>query len=157
ILLDFGSSATCTMAGLLRMSALPRVYSRLSCRKIQTSAARQYKPVPTTRPEYVSELEALQAKEKGPWSELSKQEKVDLYRSQFAKTIPESKIQEPYAKKVVGLVSAGLAVSVVFFAFLRKYIGPEKPRTLTPEWQADSIKKAKRLKSNPISGIASEP
>lgn len=44
-----------------------------------------------------------------------------VYRSQFAKTIPESKIQEPYAKKVVGLVSAGLAVSVVFFAFLRKY------------------------------------
>lgn len=65
------------MAGLLRMSALPRVYSRLSCRTIQTSAARQYKPVPTTRPEYASELEALQAKEKGPWSELSKQEKVD--------------------------------------------------------------------------------
>ena len=36
-------------------------------------------------------------------------------------------------------------------------VGPEKPRTLTPEWQADSVKKAKRLKSNPISGIASEP
>ena len=70
-------SATCTMAGLLRISALPRVYSRLFCRKIQTSSARQYKPVPTTRPEYASELEALQAKEKGPWSELSKQEKVD--------------------------------------------------------------------------------
>ena len=46
---------------------------------------------------------------------------VLVYRAQFAKTIPESKMQEPYGKKVVGLISAGLAVSVVFFAFLRKY------------------------------------
>jgi len=39
---------------------------------------RQYRPVPTARPAYGSELEALQAKEKGPWSELTKQEKIDL-------------------------------------------------------------------------------
>lgn len=65
------------MAGLLRMAALPRLYSRIASRQIQTSAARQYKPVPTARPAHGSELEALQAKEKGPWGELSKQEKID--------------------------------------------------------------------------------
>lgn len=65
------------MAALLRMGALPRLYSRIACRQIQTSATRQYKPVPTTRPEYASVLEALQAKEKGPWGDLSNQDKID--------------------------------------------------------------------------------
>ncbi|XP_068724772.1 cytochrome c oxidase subunit 4 isoform 2, mitochondrial-like [Montipora capricornis] len=143
------------MSGLVRMGALPRLYSRLASRPIFTSAVRQYKPVPTTRPPYASELEALQVKEKGPWGELTKQEKIDLYKAQFVTTIPESKLQEPYAKKLVGLISGFLAVSVILFAFLRKYIGPEKPRTLTPEWEADSIKKAKRLRANPITGIGS--
>ncbi|XP_074615805.1 cytochrome c oxidase subunit 4 isoform 2, mitochondrial-like [Acropora palmata] len=145
------------MAGALRMGAFPRLYSRIAGRQIYTSAVRQYRPVPTTRPTYASELEALQAKEKGPWGELTKDEKIDLYRAQFAKTIPESKLQEPYAKKLVGMLSGFVAVSVMLFAFLRKYIGPEKPRTLTPEWEADSIQKAKRLRANPITGISSRP
>ena len=44
-----------------------------------------------------------------------------MYRAQFAKTIPESKLQEPYAKKLVGMLSGFVAVSVMLFAFLRKY------------------------------------
>lgn len=67
----------CIMAGLLRMGALPRIYSRFACREIRTSAACLYRPVPTTRPSYATELEALQAKEKGPWGELTKEEKVE--------------------------------------------------------------------------------
>lgn len=77
ILLDFRLSKVFIMASLLRMGALPRLYSRIACRQIQTSAARKFNPVPTVRPEYGSELAALQAKEKGPWTELTKQEKID--------------------------------------------------------------------------------
>lgn len=65
------------MAGVLRVVAFPRLYARIASRQIYTSAVRQYRPVPTTRPAYASELEALQAKEKGPWGELTKQEKID--------------------------------------------------------------------------------
>ena len=65
------------MASLLRMGALPRMYARVACRSIQTSAARKYYPVPKIRPEYGSELAALQAKEQGPWTELTIQEKID--------------------------------------------------------------------------------
>lgn len=43
------------------------------------------------------------------------------------------------------------------FFFYLLLVGPEKPRTLTPEWEADSIKKAKRLRANPITGISSSP
>ena len=35
-------------------------------------------------------------------------------------------------------------------------VGPEKPRTLTPEWQADAVELAKKRRSNPISGISSK-
>ena len=63
------------------MGALPRLYARIACRQIQTSAARRYEPVPTVRREYGSELAALQAKEKGPWTELTKQEKIDCKSS----------------------------------------------------------------------------
>ena len=72
------------MASLLRMGALPRLYARVACRQIQTSAARRYEPVPTIRREYGSELAALQAKEKGPWTELTKQEKVDCKSSDLS-------------------------------------------------------------------------
>ena len=81
------------MSGLVRMGALPRLYSRIASRPIFTSAVRQYKPVPTTRPPYASELEALQVKEKGPWGELTKQEKIDrklfrFYSSEIVRRIP---------------------------------------------------------------------
>lgn len=72
------------MASLLRMGALPRLYARIACRQIQMSAARRYEPVPTVRPEYGSELAALQAKEKGPWTELTKQEKIDCKYSDLS-------------------------------------------------------------------------
>lgn len=72
------------MASLLRMGALPRLYARIACRQIQTSAARRYEPVPTVRREYGSELAALQAKEKGPWTELTKQEKIDCKSSDLS-------------------------------------------------------------------------
>ena len=81
ILLDFWPSKVFIMANLLRMAALPRLYARITCRRIQTSAARRYEPVPMVRPDYGSELAALQAKEKGPWTELTKQEKIDCKSS----------------------------------------------------------------------------
>ena len=65
------------------MGALPRIYARIACRRIQTSAVRKYEPVPTARPKYGSELAALQAKEQGPWTELTNQEKIDCTFSNF--------------------------------------------------------------------------
>ena len=55
---------------------LPRLYSRINYRQVQTSALRRYDPAPIVRPETSSELQALRAKEKGPWAELTQEEKV---------------------------------------------------------------------------------
>lgn len=58
------------MANFLRLS------SRLVGRRIHTSAPRKFDPVPTVRAEIGSDLQALKQKEKGPWSALTKEEKV---------------------------------------------------------------------------------
>ncbi len=44
-----------------------------------------------------------------------------VYRAQFGKTIAEEKVQEPYLKKMIGMLSLMLALSVGLFSFLRKY------------------------------------
>lgn len=44
-----------------------------------------------------------------------------VYKAQFPKTIAEDKTQEPYVKKLVGMLSIMIAISVGLFAFLRKY------------------------------------
>lgn len=44
-----------------------------------------------------------------------------VYKAQFPKTLPQLREGEPYVKKMVGGLSVLLALSVVFFVFLRKY------------------------------------
>ena len=46
---------------------------------------------------------------------------LEVYRAQFGKTIAEEKVQEPYMKKMIGMLALLLAVSVGLFSFLRKY------------------------------------
>ncbi|XP_031562036.1 cytochrome c oxidase subunit 4 isoform 1, mitochondrial-like [Actinia tenebrosa] len=138
------------MANFLRLSC------RLVGRRIHTSAPRKFDPVPTVRAEIGSDLEALKQKEKGPWSALTKEEKVALYRSQFPKTLAESRYGEPYGKKVIGGVSFLVALSLGLFAFLRTYIGPDPPHTLSDEWVKASQEKMIRQRANPITGISSK-
>ena len=44
-----------------------------------------------------------------------------VYKAQFPKTIAEEKTEEPYVKKMIGMLSILMAVSVGLFAFLKKY------------------------------------
>ena len=46
---------------------------------------------------------------------------LQVYRAQFGKTIAEEKVQEPYVKKMIGMLALLLAASVGLFSFLRKY------------------------------------
>merc|ERR1712179_459784 len=139
----------------VKMVNLLRLSSRFVTRRIHTSVPRKFDPAPTVRAEYGADLEALKQKEAGPWSALTKEEKVALYRSQFLKTVAESRTGEPYAKKVIGGVSFLVAISLGFFAFLRTYIGPEPPHTLSDEWAQASREKMLLQRANPISGISS--
>ncbi|EDO45939.1 predicted protein [Nematostella vectensis] len=138
------------------MANFLRISSRLVGRRIHTSAPRKFDPVPIARQEFGSDLEALKAKEKGPWTALSKEDRVALYQSQFPKTLQESKLGEPYAKKVVGGVGVLISLSLAFFAFLRTYIGPEPPPTLNEDWIRASEEKMRRQRTNPITGFTSK-
>ena len=60
----------------MRVNFLSRLYPRIASRGIRTSSPRKFDPVSVTRKEVGSDLEALQAKEKGPWAQLSKEDKM---------------------------------------------------------------------------------
>ncbi|KAK3746385.1 hypothetical protein QZH41_018219 [Actinostola sp. cb2023] len=103
------------------MARFLRLSSQIVGRRIHTSVLRKFDPVPTVRGEFGSDLQALKQKETGPWSALTMEEKVALYRSQFPKTLVEARIGEPYVKKLIGGVSILIAVALGLFAFLRAY------------------------------------
>ena len=64
------------MANMLRVGFLSRFSARAVGRRIHTSAPRKFDPVPIARQEAGTELQALLTKEKGPWNQLSKDEKL---------------------------------------------------------------------------------
>ncbi|XP_065065092.1 cytochrome c oxidase subunit 4 isoform 2, mitochondrial-like [Rhopilema esculentum] len=140
------------MASLRQLSKLP--VSRLATRHFslasRSSAYIRVDPTPYERVEADSSLSALLAKEKGPWSALTKEEKLQLYKAQFPETFKETLTGEDHTKPVVGGIAIGLAAAVLFFAFLKTYIGPEAPRTVNPEWRAASKEKRKLYRQNPI-------
>ena len=61
---------------MLRIGFLSRLSARTASRRIHTSVPRKFDPVPITRQEAGTELQALLTKEKGPWNQLSNEEKV---------------------------------------------------------------------------------
>eukprot|EP00118_Oscarella_pearsei_P020347 m.220377 g.220377 ORF g.220377 m.220377 type:complete len:143 (+) comp39936_c0_seq2:77-505(+) len=115
-------------------------------------------PAPLTRVEMPvenPELKALVEKAKGPWDKLTKEEKIALYRASFPETFAEMRAPTGEWKKVLGGVTLGLAAGIALFSVLRQTVGPQKPHTLNPEWQAATDKKLKAQLANPVSGVSS--
>ncbi|XP_065827287.1 cytochrome c oxidase subunit 4 isoform 2, mitochondrial-like [Oscarella lobularis] len=104
-----------------------------------------------------AELKALREKAKGAWKNLTKEEKITLYRASFPQTFAEMKAPTGEWKKVLGGVTLGVAAGIAFFSLLRLTVGPTKPHTLNPEWQAATEEKMRAQLANPISGLSSKP
>ncbi|XP_071959634.1 cytochrome c oxidase subunit 4 isoform 1, mitochondrial-like [Antedon mediterranea] len=102
-----------------------------------------------------SEMKALKEKETGDWKNLTAEEKIQLYRLSFNKTYAEMRAPTGETKYVIGGILIGLAVSALVFAFQKKFIAPELPRSMTPEWQEENLKYSIAIRNNPVTGIAS--
>ncbi|XP_019944346.1 cytochrome c oxidase subunit 4 isoform 2, mitochondrial [Paralichthys olivaceus] len=100
--------------------------------------------------------QSLKQKEKGPWSQLSKEEKVALYRLMFCQTFPEMKQPSAEWKSVLGGIFIFLGFTGLIVWWQKVYVYPPTPRTFDDEWQAKQIKRMLDMRVNPIQGFAAK-
>ncbi|XP_014001442.1 cytochrome c oxidase subunit 4 isoform 2, mitochondrial [Salmo salar] len=99
---------------------------------------------------------SLKQKEKGPWTALSKEEKIALYRLKFNHTYPEMKRPSHEWKTVIGgmFIVFGITGLVVFWQC--HYMYPPQPHTFGEEWQAKQIQRMLDMRVNPIEGFSAQ-
>ena len=105
---------------------------------------------------FEGELKALKEKEKGPWKNLSQEERMDLYNLYFSMSMADMSRSTDEWKSVIGmlcvLVSFGMLLQIVFRQFI---LPPCAPSTLDPECMKASIKQQLQLHHGPVNGYAS--
>ncbi|XP_029362282.1 cytochrome c oxidase subunit 4 isoform 2, mitochondrial [Echeneis naucrates] len=99
---------------------------------------------------------SLKQKEKGPWGQLSKEEKLALYRLSFCKTFAEMKKQSDEWKTVLGTVFLFLAFSGLVVWWQKVYVYPKTPRTFDEDWQAKQLQRMLDMRMNPVQGISAQ-
>ncbi|XP_034028020.1 cytochrome c oxidase subunit 4 isoform 2, mitochondrial [Thalassophryne amazonica] len=98
----------------------------------------------------------LKEKEKGPWSQLTKEEKITLYRMKFCQTYFEMNEEKSDWKSVTGLVLLGLGLTGLLVLWQSVYVYPPHPKTFDPEWKAAELKRMLDMRMNPVQGLASK-
>ncbi|XP_029973743.1 cytochrome c oxidase subunit 4 isoform 2, mitochondrial isoform X2 [Salarias fasciatus] len=99
---------------------------------------------------------SLKQKEKGPWGQLSKEEKIALYRLMFHQTYPEMKQRSDEWKTVMGGIFIFLGFTGLVVWWQRVYVYPERPLTFDEDWQAKQLQRMLDMKVNPIEGFAAK-
>ncbi|WYZ37566.1 hypothetical protein EsH8_II_001072 [Colletotrichum jinshuiense] len=98
---------------------------------------------------------ALRDRMKGPWTELTLQEKKAAYWIAFGPHGPRAGSPPGETGRVVWGVIAAVGASLAIFASIRAFAGP-LPETMTKEYQEASNEFLKAQNSDPITGISSE-
>ncbi|CAN9515923.1 unnamed protein product [Ophioblennius macclurei] len=99
---------------------------------------------------------SLKQKEKGPWGQLSKEEKIALYRIAFNQTYAEMKQQSHEWKTVMGGIFIFMGFTGLVVWWQRVYVYPERPLTFDEDWQAKQVQRMLDMRVNPIEGFASK-
>ncbi|XP_012670558.1 cytochrome c oxidase subunit 4 isoform 1, mitochondrial [Clupea harengus] len=100
--------------------------------------------------------EKLKEKEKGPWSSLSKEEKLALYRMNFELTYPEMRKGSHEWKTVVAGMLFFLGFSGLLVWWQRIYVFGDVPHTLSPEWVEKQTQRMIDMRVNPVDGFTSK-
>ncbi|KAL2085705.1 hypothetical protein ACEWY4_019025 [Coilia grayii] len=103
-----------------------------------------------------AEQKKLKEKEKGPWSSLSKEEKLSLYRMSFELTYPEMRQGSGEWKTVVAGVLFFLGLSGLLVWWQRIYVYGDVPHTLSKEWVEQQTQRMIDMRINPVEGFASK-
>ncbi|KAI7794015.1 cytochrome c oxidase subunit 4 isoform 2, mitochondrial [Triplophysa rosa] len=99
---------------------------------------------------------SLKQKEKGPWNNLSKEEKLALYRMTFNMTYAEMKRPSSEWKTVLGGIFFFIGFTGLIVLWQRFYVYPPHPRTLDDEWQSMQVKRMLDMRVNPVEGFSAQ-
>uniref|UniRef100_A0A8C7YLP3 Cytochrome c oxidase subunit 4 n=1 Tax=Oryzias sinensis TaxID=183150 RepID=A0A8C7YLP3_9TELE len=99
---------------------------------------------------------SLKQKEKGPWTQLSKEEKIALYRLMFCQTYPEMKQKTSEWKTVLGGIFIFLGFTGLVVWWQRIYVYPPLPKTFEGDSQAMQLKRMLDMRVNPVQGFAAK-
>lgn len=100
--------------------------------------------------------ENLKQKEKGPWSQLTNEEKIALYRIMFSQTYAEMKAPTGEWKTVVGGMLFFLGFTGLVVWWQRIYVYPPHPRTFNDDWQAMQLQRMLEMRINPVEGLSAK-
>ncbi|KAJ8370765.1 hypothetical protein SKAU_G00107930 [Synaphobranchus kaupii] len=98
----------------------------------------------------------LKQKEKGPWNQLSNEEKLVLYRMMFNQTYAEMNKPSSEWKTVIGGIFAFMGLTGLLIIWQRHYVFPPRPHTLEDDWKAMQIKRMLDMRANPVEGFAAQ-
>ncbi|XP_029910852.1 cytochrome c oxidase subunit 4 isoform 2, mitochondrial [Myripristis murdjan] len=99
---------------------------------------------------------SLKQKEKGPWTQLTKEEKIALYRLMFCQTYPEMKQPTAEWKTVMGGIFIFIGITGLVVLWQTYYVYPAHPRTFDKEWQAQQVKRMLDMRINPVEGFSAK-
>jgi len=119
-----------------------RAVQRVPARSAATAAPQ---PVATKTSE---EIVKLQDKAKGPWSQLSVEDKTKLYRAAFGKSRKELQSVSGDGMQVLMATTAFIGLSVLIYFGLNTLAGPV-PHTVNKSWEQKSEEKKAAQKMNP--------
>lgn len=114
-------------------------------------------PCPAVRyGENTPEIMAIRKKEEGDWKSLSLEDKKALYRHSFRMTYAEIDAPTGEWKSVTTGVLLGLAITGWMMIWLKQYVYPTLPSTITEEWKQDQAKNMILQRQGPVDGLASK-
>ncbi|XP_078541894.1 cytochrome c oxidase subunit 4 isoform 1, mitochondrial-like [Lissotriton helveticus] len=118
---------------------------------------RRETPLPDVRfvRQLTSEQTALKKKEAGPWTKLSKEEKLALYRISFERSYEEMKTRSSDWKTILGGIFYSIGLSGFFLLWTRHYVYGDVPHTFSEDWIAMQTKKMLDMRVNPVTGFSS--
>ncbi|XP_069807768.1 cytochrome c oxidase subunit 4 isoform 2, mitochondrial isoform X2 [Dendropsophus ebraccatus] len=103
-----------------------------------------------------SQENALKEKEKGPWKQLSLEDKISLYRIKFDKTYAEMNKPSNEWKSVIGSVLFFFGITGLIVWWQRVYVFPPLPHTLEEDWKAMQLRRELDMRIGIIEGLSSK-
>ncbi|XP_062841557.1 cytochrome c oxidase subunit 4 isoform 1, mitochondrial [Trichomycterus rosablanca] len=102
------------------------------------------------------EQRKLKEKEKEPWSNLTKEEKLELYRLSFELSYAEMKKGSDEWKTVLAGIFFFFGFTGLVVWWQRVFVYGDVPHTFSPEWIEKQTQRMIDMRVNPVSGFSAK-